>query len=293
MKRHAEHAEHQYLDLIREILERGEPRTDRTGTGTRSIFGARMRFDLAEGFPLLTTKRVFWRGVAEELLWFLSGSTDASVLSNKGVRIWDGHGSRAYLDSLGLTDRAEGDLGPIYGYQWRHFGATYVDAWTNYGDAGVDQISTLIRNLKTDPTSRRHILCAWNPPALAAMALPPCHVLCQFYVTNAKKLNCQLYQRSGDVGLGIPFNIASYSLLTMLIAHCCDLTPGEFIHVLGDAHIYANHVTALRAQLTKEPRPFPTLSLPREKKNMFEFTFDDFCLENYDPHPAIPMTMAV
>lgn len=209
--------EQQYLDLIREIIETGNEKRDRTGVGTRSLFGRTMRFDISQTFPLLTTKKVFWKGVVEELLWFLRGSTYGKELSNKGVHIWDGNGSREFLDKLGFKDRVEGDLGPVYGFQWRHFGAKYTTWDANYSGQGVDQIQDVIRRLKNDPDSRRHIVNAWNVADLSKMALPPCHVLFQFYV-NDGKLSCMLYQRSCDVGLGIPFNIASYALLTVMIA---------------------------------------------------------------------------
>lgn len=209
--------EQQYLDLIRDVIERGEDKEDRTGVGTRSTFGNMMRFDLSQTFPLLTTKKVFWKGVVEELLWFLRGSTDGKALSDLGVKIWDGNGSREFLDNLGFKNRRVGDLGPVYGFQWRHFGAEYVDCDTDYTGKGVDQISQLVERIKRDPDSRRHIVSAWNVADLSKMALPPCHVLFQFYVANGK-LSCMLYQRSCDIGLGIPFNIASYALMTMMIA---------------------------------------------------------------------------
>lgn len=285
--------EHQYLDLIRRILREGEPRVDRTGVGTLSVFQHTMHFDLADGFPLLTTKRVNFTAVKEELLWFLRGDTDSKKLADRGVRIWDANGSRAALDDLGFTTRRVGDLGPVYGFQWRHCGATYVDADTSYTGQGVDQIQALIDSITTDPASRRHILCAWNPRDLLHMALPPCHVLSQFYVTNDKKLHCHLYQRSGDVGLGVPFNIASYALLTSMVAHCCNLVPGTLFHTIGDAHVYTNHVGALLTQVTRDPRPWPTLHLAPHVSNIFDFTADDISLQNYDPHPFIIMPMAV
>lgn len=251
----------QYLDLIRYILDHGVLRTDRTNTGTRSVFGTQMRFSLANGrIPLLTTKRVFWRGVAEELLWFIHGSTDGRLLKNKNIHIWEGNGTREYLDRVGLCDYEEDDLGPIYGFQWRHFGAEYRGRDVDYTNEGVDQLQEVIHLLRTDPTSRRILLTAWNPLALSRMALPPCHVLAQFYVANGR-LSCQMYQRSADMGLGVPFNIASYSLLTILLAHITHLEPGDFIHVIGDTHVYINHEEALRQQLEREPTEFPTVSL--------------------------------
>ena len=288
-----EHPEKQYLNLVRSVLERGEPRTDRTGTGTLSVFGASMRFSLREGFPLLTTKRVFWKAVCEELLWFIRGDTDARHLSEKGVRIWDANSSRAFLDSMGFLDREEGDLGPIYGFQWRHWGAEYGTAKDDYQGKGVDQLRQVIELIKTEPSSRRIILSAWNPTAIPKMALPPCHVMAQFYVSGSKELSCQLYQRSADLGLGVPFNIASYSLLTHMIAQVCGLAVGDFVHVLGDAHVYANHVEALTDQIEREPRSFPTLKLNSRITEIDDFTIDDVELEGYRPHPSVPMKMAV
>lgn len=254
----------QYLDLVRDIISAGAVRGDRTGTGTVSLFGKSMRFNLRGGvFPLLTTKRVFWRGVAEELLWFVSGSTDATALAAKGIGIWDGNGSRAFLDSVGLGHREEGDLGPVYGFQWRHWGAAYKTKRDDYKGAGIDQLAECIRLIKTDPTSRRIVMSAWDPASLPAMALPPCHMFCQFYVAGGE-LSCQMYQRSGDVGLGVPFNIASYALLTRLVAQVCGLVPGDLVHVLGDAHVYANHVEPLREQLLNSPRPFPVRKRERD-----------------------------
>jgi dihydrofolate reductase/thymidylate synthase len=318
------HAEHQYLDLVRAVLQDGEVRPDRTGTGTVSLFGAPpMRFDLREGaFPLLTTKRVFWRGVVEELLWFLRGSTDARELAARGVHIWDANTTRAALDAAGRPHLEEGCVGASYGHQWRHFGAPYVDGRTDYTGQGVDQVANVLHLLRTDPTSRRIVLSAWNPAAQADMALPPCHVLCQFYVSFAQGqgelqgdlqgelqghlqgylqgyLSCHLYQRSGDVGLGVPFNIASYALLTCLLAHACGMRRGTLVHTLGDAHVYANHVDALRAQLAIAPRPFPrleigfgpdTIELPA---HLAQLQPEHFRLVGYRPHPALPMPMAV
>jgi len=287
------HDEMQYLDLIQYILDNGTKKEDRTGTGTISIFGTQMRFNLRNNvFPLLTTKRVFWRGVAQELLWFVSGCTNAKELSNKGIHIWDANGSREFLDKQGLHDREVGDLGPVYGFQWRHFGAKYVDMHTNYEGQGVDQLAIVIDKIKNNPDDRRIIMSAWNPVDLPYMALPPCHSFVQFYVNNGE-LSCQLYQRSGDMGLGVPFNIASYSLLTYMIAHVCGLKPGDFVHTLGDAHVYLNHVEALRKQLEREPRPFPTLNIKRDVQDIDSFTFEDFEIIGYNPHPTIKMKMAV
>jgi dihydrofolate reductase/thymidylate synthase len=286
------HPEQQYLDLIREILHDGISKGDRTGTGTRSVFGRTMRFSLRDSFPLLTTKKVFWRGVAEELLWFISGKTDARLLQEKKIKIWDGNSSREYLDSIGLTDRAEGDLGPVYGFQWRHFGAEYSTREEDYTGKGIDQLSELIEKIKTNPNDRRLLMSAWNPKDMKLMALPPCHVMCQFYVANGE-LSCQMYQRSCDMGLGVPFNIASYALLTVLVAHVCNLKPGDFVHVLGDAHVYNNHIDALEEQLRNQPRSFPKLSIKRKVTSIDDFTFDDLVLEDYQPHDTIKMKMAV
>ena len=252
-------------------------------------------FSLRDGaMPLLTTKRTFWRGLAEELLWFISGPTNAKELSAKGIHIWDGNGSREFLDSRGLGHREEGDLGPVYGFQWRHFGATYTDCHADYTGQGVDQLARAIETIKTNPTDRRIVVSAWNPSDLGAMALPPCHMFMQFYVDVDKgELSCQMYQRSADVGLGVPFNIASYALLTHLIAHVTGLKPGEFVHVMGDAHVYTNHVEPLKEQLLREPRPFPTLTINPDKRDIDSFTLDDFKLEGYKPHPTIKMEMAV
>ena len=251
----------QYLNLLRYVMDKGVLRTDRTNTGTRSVFGTQMRFSLANGvIPLLTTKKVFWRGVVEELLWFIHGCTDGRVLKEKKIHIWDGNGSREFLDKVGLTDYEEDDLGPIYGFQWRHFGAEYSHRDADYSGQGVDQLQEVIHLLRTDPYNRRIMLSAWNPCALRKMALPPCHVLSQFYVQNGR-LSCQMYQRSADMGLGVPFNIASYSLLTILLAHIVGLQPGEFVHVIGDTHVYINHEDALREQIEREPRAFPTVGI--------------------------------
>jgi dihydrofolate reductase/thymidylate synthase len=236
--------EEQYLNLIRHIIKDGCIRGDRTGTGTKSIFGAQMRFNLRDGtLPLLTTKRVFWRGVAEELLWFISGATNAKLLQEKGIHIWDGNASKEFLEQRGLGHREEGDLGPVYGFQWRHFGAEYKDMHTDYTGQGVDQLADCIDKIKNNPEDRRILLSAWNPSALSEMALPPCHMMCQFYVdTDKNELSCHMYQRSADMGLGVPFNIASYALLTHLVAQATGRQPGDLVHTLGDAHVYLNHV---------------------------------------------------
>jgi dihydrofolate reductase/thymidylate synthase len=285
--------EFQYLELVKRIIRQGNDRPDRTGTGVLSLFGESMRFDLRNGkFPLLTTKRVFFKGVVEELLWFLRGSTNAKLLRDKGVKIWDGNASRSYLDSIGLYEREEDDLGPVYGFQWRHFGATYKTMHDNYAGQGVDQISDLIRRIKSTPTDRRLILSAWNPIDLNKMALPPCHCFCQFYVHDGY-LSCQMYQRSCDMGLGVPFNIASYALLVYIMAFVCDLNPGEFIHVLGDAHVYKNHIESLNEQCKREPRSFPTLEIKAPSKDVNSITADHIILSNYNPYGQIKMTMSV
>ncbi|KAG2526443.1 hypothetical protein JM16_003834 [Phytophthora kernoviae] len=288
------HEEMQYLALIRQILTQGAKRGDRTGTGTLSVFGAQMRFSLRDNvFPLLTTKRVFWRGVAEELLWFISGDTSAHTLQQKDIHIWDGNGSREYLDSRGLQSREVGDLGPVYGFQWRHFGAKYTDMHADYTGQGVDQLAEVIHKLRTNPTDRRIVLSAWNPADLNEMALPPCHMFCQFYVADGE-LSCQMYQRSADMGLGVPFNIASYALLTRLVAQVAGLKPGEFIHIIGDAHVYLNHVEPLQKQLTRTPRPFPTLHInPDKTTSIDDFTFEDLEVHDYSPHSTIKMAMSV
>lgn len=286
------HEEYQYLDAIRKIIDKGITTDDRTGVGTRALFGEMMRFDLRKSFPLLTTKRVFWRGVMEELLWFVRGDTNAKHLSDKGIKIWDGNGSREFLDKRGLSHREEGDLGPVYGFQWRHFGAKYVDIHTDYSGQGVDQLAECIRKIKEDPTDRRILLSAWNPADLELMALPPCHMFCQFFVANGE-LSCLMYQRSADMGLGVPFNIASYSLLTIMVAQVCGLKPGEFIHTLGNAHVYSNHVEPLKTQLERTPRPFPILKINPDVTDIDGFKAADFEIIGYNPHGKIAMEMAV
>lgn len=286
------HDEMQYLEIVRDLISTGTYRSDRTGTGTLSKFGRMAKYNLRHTFPLLTTKRVFWRGVAEELLWFIRGSTNANVLRDKGIHIWDGNSSREFLDARGLQSRQVGDLGPVYGFQWRHFGATYTDMSADYSGQGVDQLRAIIEQLRKDPYDRRMIMTAWNPAALHEMALPPCHLLCQFYVANGE-LNCLMVQRSCDVGLGVPFNIASYALLTRLVAHVTNLLPGDFIHVMGDTHVYMTHVEPLKEQLKNAPRHFPTLHINSTKKEIDEFVFEDFELRNYRPHASIKMDMAV
>lgn len=256
----------QYLDLLKHVLEHGVPKSDRTGTGTLSIFGYQMRFNLQEGFPLLTTKKLHTRSIIYELLWFLKGDTNIKYLNDNKVTIWD-----EWAD-------AKGDLGPIYGYQWR--------SWTAADGRTIDQISQVVESIKKNPDSRRHIVSAWNVGDLDKMALPPCHILFQFYVANGR-LSCQLYQRSADIFLGVPFNIASYSMLLMMMAQVTGLQPGEFIHTLGDAHIYNNHLEQVKLQLTREPYPLPTLKLNPEVKSIFDFKFEDFEIINYQAHPHI------
>lgn len=341
------HEEHQYLNLIGDILSRGEHRPDRTGTGTLSIFAPPpLRFTLSKTnpadpsthtniLPLLTTKRVFTRAVIAELLWFIKGSTNAKELSDQGVHIWDGNGSRSFLDSLGPPQslREEGDLGPVYGFQWRHFGAEYTDCHADYTGKGVDQIKEIIHKLKHKPYDRRILLSAWNVGDLGSMALPPCHLMAQFYVsfpdapvgedaykqwqhaqqqpTDAQpngtttngaspkargRLSCTLYQRSADTGLGIPFNIASYALLTHMLAHACDLIPGEFIHIIGDAHVYVDHIEPIKEQLRREPREFPTMKIKRSDRgegNVDGWVPEDFEVVGYKPHAGVKMKMSV
>lgn len=260
-----------YLDLLQDIIDNGVDKEDRTGTGTRSVFGRQIRFDLNDGFPLLTTKKVFLRGIIEELLWFLNGSTNAKELEDKNVNIWREWG-----------DPETRDLGPVYGWQWRSFGKPYADNSTeNY----TDQISELIEGLKNNPDSRRHLVVAWNPNQVNEMALPPCHCLFQFYVANGK-LSCQLYQRSADIFLGVPFNIASYALLTMMIAQQCDLELGEFVHTFGDTHLYNDHFDQAHLQLSRDGYAFPTMNI-NKAKDIFSYTVDDFQLEGYECHPII------
>jgi dihydrofolate reductase/thymidylate synthase len=287
--------EEQYLQLIRNILKNGIERGDRTGTGTKSIFGAQMRFDLRNGqLPLLTTKKTFWRGVAEELLWFISGSTNANLLKEKGIHIWDGNGSKEFLEQRGLGHREEGDLGPVYGFQWRHFGAKYKDMHTDYKGQGVDQLQDCIDKIIHTPEDRRILLSAWNPSALNEMALPPCHLLCQFYVdTNKNEVSCHMYQRSADMGLGVPFNIASYALLTHLVAHVTGRKAGDLVHTLGDAHVYLNHIEPLQEQLQRTPRAFPRLVINPDKKTIDDFSYDDLTVLGYHPYKPISMKMAV
>ena len=262
----------QYLDLLTHVTDKGVRKEDRTGTGTVSIFGHQMRFDLSEGFPLMTTKKLHLKSIIHELLWFLSGDTNTLYLNDNGVRIWN-----EWADK-------DGNLGHIYGFQWR--------SWPTPGGDSIDQITTVLDSIMNNPDSRRHIVSAWNVGELDSMALPPCHILFQFYVADGK-LSCQLYQRSADIFLGVPFNIASYSFLLMMMAQVCGLEAGEFIHTLGDAHIYQNHMEQVNLQLGREPRKLPTVKLNPEVKDIFSFKFEDFTLENYDPHPHIKGAISV
>jgi thymidylate synthase len=262
----------QYLDLLDTILKHGVKKTDRTGTGTISYFGYQMRFDLADGFPLLTTKKVHLKSIIYELLWFLAGDTNVKYLQDHGVRIWN-----EWADP-------NGDLGPIYGYQWRH--------WRTPDGKEIDQIANIVNALKNNPDSRRHIVSAWNPADVDDMALPPCHTMFQFYVADGR-LSCQLYQRSGDSFLGVPFNIASYALLTMMMAQVCGYKPGVFVHTLGDAHIYLNHLEQVNTQLQRTPYPLPTMRINPNVKDIFSFQYEDFTLENYQCHPTIKGVISV
>jgi thymidylate synthase len=262
----------QYLDLLNRIMTEGVDRGDRTGTGTRSVFGHQMRFDLSEGFPLLTTKKLHLKSIIYELLWFLKGDTNVKYLQDNGVRIWN------------EWARPDGDLGHIYGYQWR--------SWPDYNGGHIDQIKEVIETIKNNPESRRIIVSAWNVADIPGMALPPCHILFQFYVADGR-LSLMLYQRSADCFLGVPFNIASYALLLMMVAQVTGLKPGEFIHTLGDTHIYHNHFDQVRLQLEREPRPLPVMKINPEVKDIFDFKYEDFTLEDYNPHPHIKGTVAV
>lgn len=286
-------ADDEYIGLLRDVLQNGASRDDRTGVGTLSVFGRSMRFDLTKGFPLLTTKRVFFRGVVEELLWMLNGKTDAKELDARGVKIWNGNGSRGFLDRMGLP-YPEGELGPVYGFQWRHFGASYRGSHADYRGEGTDQVREVLRLIREDPHSRRIVLSAWNPAANKEMALPACHCMCQFYVdTDARQLSCQMYQRSADIGLGVPFNIASYALLTHIIAKMCGLEPKELVHVIGDAHVYKSHIDALRQQLSSPQGTPPRLEVLRAHRDIEDYTPADFVLTGYAPSPGVRMEMAV
>ena len=285
--------ESQYINLIKHILENGISKDDRTGIGTLSIFGYNMKFNLRESFPLLTTKKVYWKGVVEELLWFISGSTDSNKLKEKGVKIWEGNSSREFLDSRGLSHYDQGDIGAGYGFQWRHFGAKYTNMYDSYEGQGIDQLKDVIYKIKNTPDDRRIIMSAWNPADIDKMALPPCHIFVQFWVdTNKKELHSQMYQRSCDVGLGVPFNIASYALLTCIIAKLCDLTPGDFHYCMGDTHIYKNHIDAMKLQITRDPYDFPKINI-KDITDIDNIKFDDIELIDYKYYENIKMNMAV
>ena len=310
IRRFVKHPELQYVNLIKEILATGSPQIDRTQVGTLSLFGRSMRFDLSLGFPLFTTKHTFFKGVKEELLWFLSGSTNAKDLAKKGVHIWDDNGSREFLDKRGLSHYEEMELGPVYGYQWRHFGARYPDKF-----GGIDQIRQIIDEIRTNPASRRLIVSAWNPVDLEKMALPPCHVLFQFSIdrpegesiepqnsadsigksgpASGARLSLQLYQRSADLGLGVPFNVASYALLLSMVAQVCNLIPGELIIVFGNAHIYQNHIIGLQELILRNPMKFCRLVLNPAITDIDHFRSEDISVEDYRAHPAIKLKMAV
>ena len=262
----------QYLDLMQKVLNEGQKKSDRTGTGTLSIFGHQMKFNLSDGFPLVTTKKVHLKSIVHELIWFLQGSTNISYLKENGVSIWD-----EWADE-------KGDLGPVYGAQWR--------SWPDGNNGTIDQIQNLIQGIKTNPDSRRHIVSAWNPALVDEMALPPCHSLFQFYVAN-EELSCQLYQRSADIFLGVPFNIASYALLTHMVAHVCNLKAGKFVHTFGDAHLYLNHLDQAKLQLSRDTKILPELKLNSEIKNIFDFKFEDIEIINYESHPSISAPIAV
>ena len=278
----------QYLELLQHILDKGQDKSDRTGTGTRSVFGHQMRFDLADGFPLLTTKKVHMKSITHELLWFIKGDTHVKYLQDNGVTIWD---EWATAEQTARFGRQEGDLGPVYGHQWRNFGATKNEDGSYQAD-GFDQIKWLINEIKTNPDSRRLIISGWNPNEASQVALPPCHTLFQFYVVNGK-LSCQLYQRSADVFLGVPFNIASYALLTHMVAQVCGLDVGDFVWTGGDTHLYHNHFEQAKLQLTREPLPLCQLKLNPEIKDIFAFGFDDISIENYQSHERIKADVAV
>jgi thymidylate synthase len=294
-----------YLDLLRLVLKQGRPKTDRTGTGTRSLFGAQARFPLRDSFPLLTTKKMAWKAIVAELRWFISGDTNVATLAKQGVKIWHGNGYDHYRKVLApargekivtLEEWSErivadetfaawaGALGNVYGAQWRD--------WRTPEGNSIDQLARLVERIRKTPDSRRHIVTAWNPAEVDAMALPPCHALFQFFVLDGE-LSCQLYQRSADLFLGVPFNIASYALLTAMVAQVCDLKPGDFVHTFGDLHLYDNHIAQAREQLTREPRPLPRLTLNPKVRELADFTPDDITLTGYDPHPAIKAEMAV
>ena len=288
------------LDLVKECIEHGDYRLDRTKIGTYSLFGKQLVFNLNGGIlPLLTTKQMAIKSILKDLLWMMKGQTNSKILDQNGVKIWNDNGSRDFLDSLGFYDRKEGDLGPLYGFQWRYAGAQYIESETNYTGQGIDQLKQIIDTLKYNPSDRRIILCSWNVPQLQQMVLPPCHCLAQFYVREQKYLDCQLYQRSADIGLGVPFDITSYCFLMYVLGKWCDLIPGKFIHTFGDIHVYTNHVIPLKNQLTRKPFDFPTVEFIGKftLDNLEHVTMDEWCdsfiIKNYKSHPAIKMPMAI
>ena len=291
------HPEKQYLELVNHIINHGYKEKGRNGNVLTQI-GSTMRFQLYDEdrndkpiMPLMTTKRLAWKSCLKELLWFMRGETDNNILKSQGVKIWNDNASREFLDSRGLTRLKENDLGPVYGHQWRHFNAPYYTSKYNYGGMGVDQLNRVVYDLKNDKYSRRNIMSAWNPCQLNEMALPPCHVLSQFHVVDEDKLICTLYQRSADVGLGLPFNIASYSFLTHILAHHCGLKASELIHFVGNAHIYEEHIEPLKVQLENEPELFPTLRIKENRKNIDDYQVDDFVISGYVSHKKINMKM--
>jgi thymidylate synthase len=287
------HDEYQYIKLIKDIIDHGTMENGRNGNA-KTIFGAAMHFSLENNkIPILTTKKVAWKTCLKELLWFISGKTDNAILKSQNVRIWNDNASREFLDSRGLTHNLEDDLGPVYGHQWRHFNAKYIDCKTNYANEGIDQLNYIIQSLK-DPVerfSRRLIMSAWNPTQLNEMALPPCHIICQFCVTDTNKLSCSLYQRSGDIGLGVPFNIASYAFLTHIIAKHCGLEPFQFVYFLGNAHIYDDHIVPLTKQVERTPMEFPTINISTLRENINDYEINDFIISEYQYHNPIKMIM--
>ena len=284
--------EYEYLFLLKKILDFGEEREDRTGNGTISLFGERLEFNLENEFPLLTTKKVFLDKIILELLFFISGKTDTKILENQNVNIWKGNTSLDFIKKRGLT-WDEGDMGPGYSFQWRHYGAEYQGCHLDYTNQGIDQLNNLIEGIKKNPYDRRHILCSWNVKDLDMMVLPPCHCLVQFYVSKLGYLDCQMYQRSADVFLGVPFNIASYSLLTYMIAKICNLKPRKFIHIFGDVHIYKNHIEQVKEQLSRIPYKLPILEIISNPKTIFDFKLEDFKIINYKHHSYIKADMAI
>lgn len=283
--------EMQYIQLLKDILENGELRSNRTDIKTLSVFGKQIRFDISKKLPLLTSKRVYWKGVMKELLWFIKGDTSATRLNGEGIKIWNGNSTREFLDNRGL-EYSEGDVGPVYGFQWRHWNADYDTCDSSYDGKGIDQLSRLIESIKSDPYGRRHILSAWNVGQLDKMALPPCHIMCQFYVSS-KGLSCQMYQRSVDTFLGLPFNIASYAVLTYIIAHVTGYKPYELVMCLGDTHIYENHIDAVKQQISNPMHPFPTLKINKKTTNIDDLEYDDFELMDYNHSGTIKAEMAV